>query len=178
MTSGACGVRVRRQGGNVASRNVSSECGVTAECGSQGGMWCHGMCRPNAASPGNVASGGNAASENVSSQCGVAGEVASGGSAASGHAASECGRVWRRNVSSASGPKCYTMCGHPEYIAAAVTYYTHFRQRGFNTLCEYVCRGCFAVLVGKDIEAQHCTALLTSGADKMSRESFEASKSG
>ena len=154
---------------NAASpRNVAvrGECGVT-ECvvrmrrhrgmWRQGGMRHQRMCRHNAASPAKWRQGG-ARRQGMQRQN-----------------AGECGVAMCRQR---QGQKCYTMCGHPEYIAAAVTYYTHFRQRGFNTLCEYVCRGCFAVLVGKDIEAQHCTALLTSGADKMSRESFEASKSG
>lgn len=58
------------------------------------------------------------------------------------------------------------LCGDYMYIYIYYIYnvhtYTHMhiRQRDVNTLCEYVCQGCFAVLAGKDIEVQRCSRVV------------------
>ena len=49
---------------------------------------------------------------------------------------------------------------HTYIFICFLSLHAHVRQRSFNTLCEYVCHGCFAVLVGKDIEVQYSTAYM------------------
>ena len=53
-------------------------------------------------------------------------------------------------------------CTHSCFICYLATQ-THIRQRSFTTLCAYVCHGCFAVLMGKDTDVQHCLHVVLTG---------------